>query len=63
MREAHDFVASKYSATYAHHLCVVHPLAVFLGKPFDVAEEPRGLYDDLPEPTWWQRLTSALGRR
>jgi protein-tyrosine phosphatase len=63
MREAHDLVATKYGATYAHHLCVVHPLAVFLGKQFDIAEEPRNLYDDLPEPNWWQRFTSAMNRR
>ena len=34
-----------------------------LGKQFDVAEEPRGLYDDMPEPNWWQRVTSELSRR
>jgi protein-tyrosine phosphatase len=63
MREAHDLVATKYSATYAHSLCVVHPLAVFLGKQFEVAEEPRGLFEDVKEPNWWQRVSSALSRR
>ena len=63
MREAHDMVATKYGASYAHAICVVNPLAVFLGKQFEVAEEPRGLFDEVKEPTWWQRMTSALTRK
>jgi len=63
MREAHDLVATKFGASYAHCICVIHPLAVFLGKSFDVAEEPRGLFGDVKEPNWWQRVTSALSRR
>jgi protein-tyrosine phosphatase len=63
MREAHDVVAGKYGATYAHSLCVINPLAVFLGKPFDVAEEPLDLFEDIKEPSWWQRVSAALTRR
>jgi protein-tyrosine phosphatase len=63
MRDAHDQVAAKYGASYAHALCLTNPLAVFLGKQFEVAEEPRDLFDDLKEPTFWQRLSAALTRR
>jgi len=63
MREAHDLVAGKYGITYAHSLCVINPLAVFLGKSFEAAEEPRGLYDDVKEPNWFRRVTEALSRR
>jgi protein-tyrosine phosphatase len=63
MREAHDLVATKFGASYAHHLCVIHPLAVYLGKSFEIAEEPRGLFDDVKEPNWWQRVSSALSRK
>ena len=60
MREAHDAVAGKYGAGYAHALCVTNPLAVFLGQQFETVEEPRGLYEDLKEPGWWQRMTARL---
>jgi protein-tyrosine phosphatase len=63
MRDAHNMVASQYGASYAHALCLTNPLAVFLGKQFEVAEEPRGLYDEVKEPNWWQRVTGALSRR
>jgi protein-tyrosine phosphatase len=63
MQDAHDLVASKYGASYAHALCLTNPLAVFLGKQFEVAEEPRELFEDVEEQTWWQRVTSALTRR
>jgi protein-tyrosine phosphatase len=63
MRDAHDLVASRFSTTYAHSLCVIHPLAVFLGKPFEVAEEPRQLFEDIEEPGWGKRLWSTLTRR
>ncbi len=63
MRQAHDLVATQYGASYAHALCLTHPLAVFLGKQFEVAEEPRGLFEEEKEPNWWQRMTGALSRR
>jgi protein-tyrosine phosphatase len=63
MREAHDLVAAKYGVSYAHALCLTNPLAVFLGKPFEVAEEPRELFEDVQEPAWWQRLATAFTRR
>jgi protein-tyrosine phosphatase len=63
MREAHDQVAARYGASYAHALCLTNPLAVFLGKQFEVAEEPRDLFEDVHEPTWWQRVTAALTKR
>ena len=59
MREAHNLVAEKYSASYAHALCVTNPLAVFLGKQFQVEEEPRDLYAEPKPPSLWQRLMGA----
>jgi hypothetical protein len=44
-------------------LCVTNPLAVFLGKQFEVEEESRGLTDEVKEPNWWQRVTAALTRK
>jgi protein-tyrosine phosphatase len=63
MREAHDLVATKFGASYAHALCLTNPTAVFLGKHFEVAEEPHGLYDEVKEPNWWQRVTGALNKK
>jgi protein-tyrosine phosphatase len=63
MRDAHDLVANKYGASYAHALCLTNPLAVFLGKQFEIAEEPHGLFEEVKEPNWWQRVSSALNRR
>lgn len=63
MREAHDLVASKFDVSYAHALCLTNPLAVFLGKHFEVAEEPRGLFDEVKEPNWWQRVVGVLNRK
>ena len=63
MRDAHNLVANKYGASYAHALCLTNPLAVFLGKQFEIAEEPLGLYDEVKEPSWWQRVSAALSRR
>lgn len=62
LREAHDLVADRFSPSYAHALCVTNPLAAFLGKHFEVEEQPHGLYGDDPdEPTGlWQRLTSRF---
>jgi len=63
MREAHDLVASRYGASYAHALCVVNPLAVFLGKEFEVEEEPRALFDEPEPPGFWKRIGSVLTRK
>ena len=63
MREAHDMVADKYGSAYAHSLCVTNPLAAFLGKAFDPAEEPREIYDEPKQPNWLQRVMEALTRR
>jgi protein-tyrosine phosphatase len=63
IRDAHDLVATKYGASYAHALCLTNPLAVFLGKQFEVEEEPRALFEDVQEPNWWQRFTAAMSRR
>ena len=60
MREAHAIVADKYGSSYARSLCVTNPLAVFMGKPFEVEEEPRGLYEEPPEPGWWERVTARF---
>jgi protein-tyrosine phosphatase len=56
MRDAHNLVAEKYSASYAHALCVTNPLAVFLGKQFQVEEEPHDLYTEAKPRSLWQRL-------
>jgi protein-tyrosine phosphatase len=63
IKQAHDLVAEKYGAGYAHSLCVTNPLAVFLGKQFEVEEEPRNLFDEPKSPNWLQRVTSALTRK
>jgi protein-tyrosine phosphatase len=63
MREAHNLVATHYGASYAHALCLTNPLAVFLGKQFEVAEEPRSLFEEVKEPNWWQRVAGALSKR
>jgi len=60
MREAHDMVADKYGSSYARSLCVTNPLAVFLGKQFELEEEPRGLYEEVTEPGWWERVTGRF---
>jgi hypothetical protein len=31
-------------------------MAAFEGKPFEVAEEPIGLYQDYKPESWWDRL-------
>jgi protein-tyrosine phosphatase len=58
MRDAHDMVANKYGSSYARSLCVTNPLAVFTGKPFELEEEPRGLFEEVDEPGWWERVTA-----
>jgi protein-tyrosine phosphatase len=63
MRDAHNLVATRFSASYAHALCVTNPLAAFLGKPFEVEEDPHGIFEEAKEPNWWQRVTAALSRR
>ena len=56
LSEARKLVAKKYGATYAEDLTRKHPMAVFEGKPFEAEEEPRGLYEEFKERSWWQRL-------
>ena len=63
IREAYNLVANKYSTSYAHALCLTNPLAAFLGKTFEVEEEPHGLFDEPKQPNWWQRVTSALTQK
>jgi protein-tyrosine phosphatase len=58
MRDAMDAVAVKYGPDYAHLLCVANPLAAFNGKPLPRRMEPRRLYDDPSEKSWWQKLLS-----
>lgn len=62
LKEAFQLVAEKFTPSYAHALCVTNPLAAFLGKAFEVEEQPHGIYTDQhPEtPTLWQRLTSRF---
>ena len=63
MREAHDLVAKKYGAAYAYSLCVSNPQAAYLGKEFEVEEEPRGLEQEIKVPGLWQRMMERLKRR
>jgi protein-tyrosine phosphatase len=63
MREAHDLVATQFGASYARSLCITNPLAVFLGKQFEVAEEPRNLFEEVKEPRLWDRITSMLTKK
>jgi len=60
LREAHDMVANKYGSSYARSLCVTNPLAVFLGRQFELEEEPRGLYEEAEQPGWWERMTTRF---
>jgi protein-tyrosine phosphatase len=62
LRDAFQLVAEKFTPSYAHALCITNPLAAFLGKPFEVEEDPRGLYDaERSDSTgFWQRLTSRF---
>ncbi len=60
MREAHDLVANQYGSSYARSLCVTNPLGVFTGKPFEVEEEPRGLYEEPTTPGWWDRVMAKF---
>jgi protein-tyrosine phosphatase len=56
MRAAHDIIARKYGAAYAHRLCTENPLAVYENRVLPEQEEPLGLYKDEAELTrrWWQ---------
>jgi protein-tyrosine phosphatase len=56
MREAFELVVEKYGQDYAHALCVANPLAVFMGKSMPPQAEPQGLYDDMEQKSWWQRM-------
>jgi protein-tyrosine phosphatase len=58
MREAHDVVAKKFGTSYARSLCETNPLAVFEGQQFEMEEEPKGLFEEVQEPSWWERMTS-----
>jgi protein-tyrosine phosphatase len=59
MRRAHDLVAKKYGADYAHALCIANPSAVFEGQPLPTLEPPKNLFKDEeedPQPPFWKRL-------
>ena len=54
--EARRLVAKKYGEEYATDLTTRHPLAAFEGRQIDPTEEPRNLYEEYQERSWWQRL-------
>ena len=56
MSEAKNLVAKKYGEPYANDLTGAHPRAVFEGRPFEPAEEPRNLYEEFQDTPWWKRL-------
>jgi protein-tyrosine phosphatase len=58
MGETMDAVAQRYGSDYAHLLCVTNPLAAFTGNTLPHRMEPRRLYDDFNEKSWWQKLLS-----
>jgi protein-tyrosine phosphatase len=64
MKAAHDLIAKKYGAAYAHRICVENPLAAFEGRPLPEQDEPLNLYRDDAELTrrWWQ-IFWRLGNR
>jgi protein-tyrosine phosphatase len=63
MRQAHNLVATKFGASYAHALCLTNPLAVFLGKTFEVEEDPHELFEDPKEPGLWRRMIGAFSKK
>jgi protein-tyrosine phosphatase len=56
LSEARKLVAKKYGEAYAESLTSANPRAVFEGKQFEPAEEPRDLYEEVKTPPWWKRL-------
>lgn len=56
LSEARELVAKKYGRDYAESLVTGNPMAVFEGKPFEPLEEPLDLYEDVKEPSWWEKL-------
>src|ERR1700722_5311001 len=56
MREAMDALAQKYGPDYAHLRCFTNPLAAFTGSPLPQRAEPKRLYADSTEKSWWQKL-------
>jgi protein-tyrosine phosphatase len=58
MSEAHDLVAKKYGAAYAHSLCTANPQAVFDGRDLPEQDEPLHLfdYDERLGLPWWRRI-------
>jgi protein-tyrosine phosphatase len=56
LNEAYELVARKFGRDYAESLVTTNPMAAFEGKPFEVAEEPIGLYQDYKPESWWDRL-------
>ena len=56
LSEARDVVAKKYGIEYAESLVTANPRAVFEGRQFEPAEEPRGLYEEYQPAPWWKRL-------
>jgi len=59
MSRAHDLIAKKYGAEYAHLLCTTNPTAVFQNQRLRSQPAPLNLFpnedDDLPT-LWWKRL-------
>jgi protein-tyrosine phosphatase len=56
MKAAHDIIAKKYGADYAHRLCVANPLAAYENRPLPEQDEPLHLYRTDAELTrpWWK---------
>ncbi len=63
MRAAYELVGKRYGAAYAYSLCVSNPQAAYMGRPFEIEGQPRGLEEVVKTPTWWQRMTAALMRK
>ena len=64
MKAAHDIIAKKYGAAYAHRLCVDNPLAAYENRPLPEQDEPLHLWPHEAELTrpWW-KIFWKLGDR
>ncbi len=56
LSEARRLVARKYGEQYADDITTRHPLAAFDGRQFEPTEEPRNLYEEYRDRSWWKRL-------
>jgi protein-tyrosine phosphatase len=61
MREAWESVAKRFGQSTADRLCIENPRAAFNNTKLPAQPEPKGIYDDEPEPTH-KRKSNFLSR-